>query len=248
MLAALTFSKFAEEMAEEGTLKDRAMEALRNFGSAVKDSRSAKAGLLIGKGSSLAVALDMVSDERDPSLFNKVLESAKAEGTKVHLLDKNVAAYVNKPLSYQGITAKKGDVLLGGLLQKAAPLAHELGHGEIGRHRWGKLLQNRATHAAGRLGTNPLLAAGVGALTARSDDERVQTAGRWAPVAAAAPLLAYEALASIRGARRLRRLGATDEQISSALVSFAPAWGTYAGKALLSSAAASIGSELAKRD
>lgn len=116
-----------------------------------------------------------------------------------------------------------------GVKDSPAILAHELGHQEISRNPVGRIGQNRGTLALGA-GAVPI---GLlsGALSGLSDDERVQRAGRWAPLITSAPQLAYEAGASALGLRRMHRAGASGRQMIRAAGTLLPAWGTYAANA-----------------
>lgn len=108
-------------------------------------------------------------------------------------------------------------------------LAHELGHADIHKNRFGKLLQNPGTITAGSV------APGVGGLTGAasgfSDNKRVQQAGIAAPALLSLPQLAFEAGASIQGMRRMHGAGANQAQMLQGLKALAPAFGTYATRA-----------------
>lgn len=135
----------------------------------------------------------------------------------------------------------KSFVLMGSEL-KGNPhvLAHELGHAEFDKTMLGKATQNLPV---GQL-RNPMLSMGIGAasgaLTGMSDNETVQRVGRWAPLALQAPMLMSEAAASLKGHSNLKRLGATAEQLKRYRRTMLPAFGTYAGAAALSPAAAHV--------
>lgn len=141
----------------------------------------------------------------------------------------NNAAFVQR----QGGIRTPGDqdvIVLGkgGFAKKPSILAHEIGHADIHRSRLGRLIQNHPGRLAGLLSHKALPMAGLGAATGFSDNEGVQTAGRWAPAVLAAPMLASEAGASLLGARRLHRGGASRAVMKQVAKDLGGAFGTYA--------------------
>jgi len=192
--------------------------------------------LQTGSGLELNRQLKPLSDA-NKQLYEKVIQSADPE-TVIHHAPFLDNAYYD-PSDHS--------VVVGERFKTPSILAHELGHGELAKHRFGKLLQNKPTMIAGSLGRNAALASLVGAATAQSDNPYVQTAGRWAPAALSAPLVAFEGLASILAHRRLKRLGATKQQLSEARRTLLAAWGTYVGGAGLSTAGAHLGSGLSSK-
>lgn len=135
------------------------------------------------------------------------------------------------------VPGKDKHVAIGeGLEHSPAILSHELGHHDISKSRVGRLLQNKGTIIAGQL--SPAIGAVSGALTGLSDDERVQAAGRWAPVAAAAPMLAYEGGASLLALKRMHAAGASGRQLLRGAGTLLPAFATYGGMAALGHSAA----------
>lgn len=100
-----------------------------------------------------------------------------------------------------------------------AVLSHELGHAEFDRTTIGRVLQSPATQwlpMAGRVG---------GAVAAARGNV---TIGMAIAAASALPILAYEGEASRRGIAKLRRAGATEEEVADAKARLLKAWGTYA--------------------
>jgi hypothetical protein len=97
-------------------------------------------------------------------------------------------------------------------------LAHELGHASMGRVR----------AAIGKLRI-PLAGAGLlGGLAALgSDDNRVSKVAPWITAAGYAPTLGEEALASIKGYRGMKSLGASPEVLRAARSNLTKAFGTY---------------------
>lgn len=130
-------------------------------------------------------------------------------------------------------------------LHNPAIVAHELGHGEIERSRLGRIFQNRATAGLGTYAPHIGIASGVA--SGLSDNENVQRAGLLAPVAMSAPQLGYEAVASLKGLRRMRRAGASKEQIRNARKTLAAAWGTYGTRAAVGAGSAYAGQASAIR-
>jgi hypothetical protein len=116
-------------------------------------------------------------------------------------------------------------------------LAHELGHAGINESRVGRLVQNRATIRAGA-GAGGIGAAAGFASGAFSDDPRVHRAALAVPALASLPTLGYEAAATLSGLGKLRRGGADKAQMARALKTLGPAWGTYAVRTGMGTAAA----------
>ncbi len=169
----------------------------------------------------------------DKSLYDKVLKQGP-QGVPVE----NVS-HIRDNAHFDPSKGKSGIIRMGTGTQGYAPtLAHEMGHADLHKSRLGRVLQNKGTMIAGALGSNPIVGALSGGLTAQSDNETVRRLGRWAPAIAAAPMLGYEAGASILGYRRLRRAGASKQQLRNAMKNFTGAWGTYGGGAALGTGAA----------
>lgn len=101
-----------------------------------------------------------------------------------------------------------------------AILAHELGHAEIDDSFIGRMAQSPVGRTAPVSVGNLLGAVALG---------RGQHAAGTASVAAGfVPVLAQEALASIKGVRKLREAGASEEELADAKKRLLAAWGTYA--------------------
>lgn len=159
----------------------------------------------------------------DEELSDRLIASAKKRGIGVDI-NPGVPDHFNprtKRVSVQGKTPSL--------------LAHEIGHANIEKSRLGRLLQNRYTLTAGGLSPVAGLASGGarGALAARRGDERDglgATVGKSliVPGLLAAPQLAYEGLASIKGMRMLRRAGASKPIVDNARKTLGRYWGTYA--------------------
>lgn len=100
-----------------------------------------------------------------------------------------------------------------------AVLAHELGHSELDRETVGSILQSTGMRTVSGLGVSAGALVGVGGKPAIG-----------AAIAAASllPVLTYEGMASSRGIDRMRKAGATPEEISLAKTKLLKAWGTYA--------------------
>ena len=111
--------------------------------------------------------------------------------------------------------------------------AHELGHHELHSTRAGRLLQNRFTTGMGNAaaGGAGLLGGFAAGSTADSVGGGILR-GAAVPAAMSLPMLGYEALASIKGLRKMRAAGATPRQIAIAKKHLTSAWGTYAGRGL----------------
>lgn len=127
-----------------------------------------------------------------------------------------------------GLNAEVGDVIVD---PHASPgfMAHELGHSDVAKHPLGKVIQNPFTLALGNLSRGVGFVSG--GLSGMSDDPTMQTLGVAAPAVAAAPQLVYEAAASLLGLRRLRRAGASADQLVDAAKQLGLAFGTYGARA-----------------
>lgn len=165
----------------------------------------------------------------------------------LHSVGSHNAGYVDVegPLTRRtvgkALNTDKSFVAMGsGLKGNPHVLAHELGHAAHDKTMLGKVTQSLP---AGLL-RNPALSLGssaaIGATTGLSDNENVRRAGRWAPLALSAPMLASEAAASLHGHGSLKRLGASAEQLAQYRKTMLPAFGTYAGHAALSPAVSHI--------
>ena len=101
-----------------------------------------------------------------------------------------------------------------------AILAHELGHSELDRETLGRILQSKPMRLATVLG------AAIGGRLATSHGGA--TIGAAIAATSALPILAYEGMASSRAIDRLRRAGATEQEVGDAKKRLLKAWGTYA--------------------
>lgn len=119
-------------------------------------------------------------------------------------------------------------------------IAHELGHAQIDKSRLGRVLQNEHTRNLGTFAGRGQVGLLAGGASGMSDDERVRTLGRWAPLIAAAPQLAYEGGASALGLYNMRRKGATNDQMLQGVKMMAPSLGTYAMRPAASTALAHL--------
>lgn len=100
-----------------------------------------------------------------------------------------------------------------------AILAHELGHAELDRELVGSVLQSKPVRIGAALGSI------TGIAVARHGPVAI---GAAISAAALLPIPIYEGMASLRGLERLRRVGATDEELADARSKLLKAWGTYA--------------------
>jgi hypothetical protein len=100
-----------------------------------------------------------------------------------------------------------------------AVLAHELGHSELDREFVGSVLQSKLV----RIGT---AVGGIGGAYAASRGHL--TIGAAIAASSYLPVLAYEGMASMRGIDRMKRVGATEEELAAAKSKLLKAWGTYA--------------------
>lgn len=102
-------------------------------------------------------------------------------------------------------------------------LAHELGHAEIDQTTIGRILQSQALRTVAVAAS-----AGGVALGVLGSTPSHRTIGSLIAVAATAPVLGAEGWASSKALDRLRRAGATEEEVSSAKKRLLKAFGTYA--------------------
>jgi hypothetical protein len=119
----------------------------------------------------------------------------------------------------------------------AGGLAHELGHADIAKSRFGRAVQNRATATMGSFAAP--IGTVTGGISGLSDNKTVQRLGALAPLLTSAPQLGYEAAATIKGLARLRRGGAGGGDLLHAMKALGPGFASYAG-----SAAMGVGSAL----
>jgi len=159
----------------------------------------AKGALSKGKDTARAKMLRKALSKGDPTEI-KLLANESAQGPH----------YISRDGKQQVHVRKEED---------PAVLAHELGHSELDRETVGSILQSTGMRAASGLGV------GAGALVGLGGKPAIGAA-----IAAASllPVLTYEGMASSRGIDRLRKAGATAEEISEAKTKLLKAWGTYA--------------------
>lgn len=160
----------------------------------------------------------------DSRLTERVVEDARAKGYDV--------VFSDNPFDAHHDGRNKRVVVP---RNSASVAAHELGHAALDQSRFGRVLQNPFTNLSLRLSSRSGLLSG--ALRARADvragKERAglkETVGKSlvVPGLMAAPHLAVEGLASIKGMRTLRRLGADKEHLRRARGNLIKAWSTYA--------------------
>jgi hypothetical protein len=221
--------KTAAEKEKKKSLGERSPN-LAQFGKAL--GANIGAGLATQGLGGLAVSQGHVARPGDEALMEHLERTAPV---KVLRPDEPVAGGAHfSPGSHTALGANAGGpaephVKVPRSMNNPAMLAHELGHADINRFRAGRLVQNAATAAAG----GPLggaLGSAAGFASGFSDDPRVRRAGVLAPLVTSAPTLAYEAVASLAGLRRLRRGGANLGQLANASKALLPAWGSYAGR------------------
>lgn len=102
-------------------------------------------------------------------------------------------------------------------------LAHELGHAEIDRSGFGKLLQSSMLRGASVVG-----AVGGTALGMMGSTPSHRTIGTLIAMASTAPILGAEGWASAKAVDKLRRAGATESEVGAAKKRLLKAFGTYA--------------------
>jgi Zn-dependent membrane protease YugP len=106
-------------------------------------------------------------------------------------------------------------------------LAHEMGHAELSRHAFGKVVQNPLTVVGANMATNvspiaAIVASGIA-------DPKARIIALAAPSIMKIPQLAYEAGASMKGIEKMEEAGATPKQIEKAKEQLLHAYLTYAG-------------------
>lgn len=139
-----------------------------------------------------------------------------------------------KILGKAGVIPKHGLVGKSTVLGARHPitLAHELGHHAIGRSIIGKLVQNPVTTSAGRAAALGGVVSGIRKGRASDNASDAITSSTVVPAAMAAPMLAYEGVASVHGYNRMRQLGASPAQLARARQALTGAFGTYAAHGL----------------
>lgn len=85
---------------------------------------------------------------------------------------------------------------------------------------------------------------GLGLATGGSEDERVRNAGIAGAGLLSAPNLASEGTANIKGYQRLKRLGASPEQLAAARKTLSLGMGSYLGRAIGGMGTALVGSAI----
>lgn len=163
--------------------------------------------LLLGKA-----ALEKQKETQRLKDLRKML--TRGDKTEVHIMDKTNPAgpHYNKDskgVQYVGVRKDEDPAIL----------AHELGHSELDREVLGRILQSlpsRLLFPAGSL---------AGYAIARGGEP---TIGAVIAAASSLPILTYEGMASLRAVDRLKRVGATDEELSAAKKKLLQAWGSYA--------------------
>ena len=116
-------------------------------------------------------------------------------------------------------------------------LAHELGHADIDKSLAGRVIQSRAARIANL--ASPLAAIGAGLLIAKG-----KKWGYLLPAAVAAPTLASEAIASIKGDKKVQDTGASEQHQRDYRRLAALMFGTYMVAPAINTAAAHIYSKL----
>ena len=101
-------------------------------------------------------------------------------------------------------------------------LAHELGHAEIDRSGFGRVLQSSALRGASVIG-----AVGGTALGMMGSTTQHRTIGALIALASTAPILGAEGWASAKAVDKLRHAGATETEVGAAKKRLLKAFGTY---------------------
>lgn len=156
-------------------------------------------------------ALKLEADSARKEKLRKLL--AKGDPTEIRIMSKDApqGPHYDSDGKKQWVSVRDKE--------DPAVLAHELGHSELDRETLGSILQSKLVRYGAVLGgAAGTIAAGRGHLTIG------------AAIAASSylPILAYEGMASLRGLDRMKRVGATEEELSNAKSKLLKAWGTYA--------------------
>lgn len=171
-------------------------------------------------------------------MIQKVVPDPAQQQTIFDGLAENPALAMQDAIAGAGHPLRKPAVAIGEYARTPGVVAHELGHSAIHHNRIGRLIQNTPTallaKARGPLGG--ALGAYFGATSKNSEGGAdAGKALRNAALGAGAltlPQLAYEGSASLLALRKLKRLGATAQQLRAARRTLLPAFGTYAGDTL----------------
>ena len=152
---------------------------------------------------------------------------ADGVGSAKHLSGKNFRKYVDPTHD-----VKKG-VVWGN--RNPYLTAHELGHHQVESSKAGRLIQNNYARVINNMARSSFgVAAALGAGSTSDNYSGAALRGAAVPAVMSAPVLAYEALASINGLRKLRAAGANARQMSAAKKVLGKAWGTYGTAASIS--------------
>ena len=166
---------------------------------------------------------EMKSIKRDIELFNKLRGSSPLKITVEAKADRYGGGYFDQIAKEIGLSRKD-----------YATLAHELGHAELDKRLWGKLVQNPI--ARGAFPWTPVAGALGGVLLSKG-----KKLGLLLPVATVAPTLISEGAASAKGKKLLKDVGATKKELEEYKKEMGMAFGTYSASVPMAAIAAVMG-------
>lgn len=184
----------------------------------------------------MGVRPESAAFRRVPKGFKNAVYLPKKSARALH---RSLNTAVLQPMKQRPLSGRRGVVLAHSPRSFAA--VHELGHAKYNQGRLGRAVG--ATGTAGRAlrSASPALGlAGIGASALADPDSTVSKAAPWLAGAAAVPLLAEEAGASINGLRGLRKAGASRATQARYLARMGPAYASYLGAAAIPVGAALI--------
>ena len=171
---------------------------------------------------------EMKSIKRDIQLFNKLRGSSPVKIKVEAKADRYGGGYFDQIAKEIGLSRKDYETL-----------AHELGHAELDKRLWGKIVQSPV--ARGFFPWTPVAGALGGVLLSRG-----KKLGLLLPVATATPTLISEVGASAKGKKLLKDVGATKKELEKYKKEMKGAFGTYAASIPMAAIAALMGNAVAR--
>lgn len=170
---------------------------------------------------------EMKSIKRDIQLFNKLRGTTPIKIEIGAKADRYGGGYFDQIAKEIGLSRKDYETL-----------AHEMGHAELDKRFWGKIVQNPV--ARGAFPWTPVAGALGGVLASRG-----KKLGLLLPVATVVPTLISEGAASSKGKRLLREVGATEKELGEYQKEMGEAFGTYFASVPMAAVAAALGHKAA---
>jgi len=165
--------------------------------------------------------------KRDIELWNKLRGSSPIKIKVEAKADRYGGGYFDQVAKEIGISRKDYETL-----------AHELGHAELDKRLWGKIVQHPI--ARGAFPWTPVAGAIGGVLLSKG-----KKMGMLLPLATATPTLISEGMASSKGSKLLRDIGATKKEVDKYKKEMGGAFGTYFSSVPMAAIAAAMAHSVA---